>query len=134
MNNLIRIDNNLFDAVPPVKITIEFSHSYSELLPFRISSPLRQGFLTLLLMVLRLAPDALAMVGLPCISYIFLNSATHGRTRKRPYGFENSRAYVKQANQKLGMKLGCTFSFDILINVLHPRGLYVHGPGVTMFS
>ncbi|CAL1151917.1 unnamed protein product [Cladocopium goreaui] len=33
------------------------------------------------------------------VSRIFLNSATHGRTRRRPYGFENKWAYVKQANQ-----------------------------------
>ena len=70
---------------------------------------LRMGFLNLLLMVLRLAPDALAVIGLPCISYIFMNSATHGRTKRRPYGLEKKREYVKLANQKLVFKISRVF-------------------------
>ena len=62
----------------------------------------RSGFLCLLLMVLRLAPDALAVIGLPCISFVFLNLGTHGRTKLKPYGNETTRQYVKDANTKLG--------------------------------
>lgn len=57
-------------------------------------------------MVLQMAPDALGVIGLPCISYIFMNSFTHGRTSDKPYGNESTREYVKLANVKLDDRLG----------------------------
>ena len=66
----------------------------------------RSGFLTLLLMVLQMAPDALGVIGLPCISYIFMNSFTHGRSIDKPYGNESTREYVKLANVRLDGRLG----------------------------
>lgn len=61
------------------------------------SSVLRQGFKNLLHMALRLEEDALAVCGLPCTSYVFINSGTHGRKKAVPYGDEN-KSYVCTAN------------------------------------
>ena len=44
--------------------------------------------------------DALAVVGLPCPTFVFMNSATHGRKIYKPYGNEKFD-YVAQANTSL---------------------------------
>ena len=57
----------------------------------------RSGFLKLLQQALRVRPDGLAAFGIPCSSYIFLNSPTHRRTPDTPFGNE-SLDYVSIAN------------------------------------
>lgn len=85
---------------------------------------LSSGFLTLLLMVLQMAPDALGVIGLPCITYIFMNSFTHGRTSDKPYGNESTREYVKLANV-------LTVRTVIVIMIMSVRAVYwfVEQPG-----
>ena len=73
---------------------------------------LRQGYLNLLGMGLRLAPDGLAVVGLPCPTFVWVNSGTHGRKPTRPYGNELQFDYVAKANTKL-LSIGCTCFFHI---------------------
>ncbi|CAL1145205.1 unnamed protein product [Cladocopium goreaui] len=84
----------------------------------------QSGFLTLLLMVLQMAPDALGVIGLPCITYIFMNSFTHGRTSDKPYGNESTREYVKLANV-------LTVRTVIVIMIMSVRAVYwfVEQPG-----
>ena len=64
----------------------------------------RNGFLKLLQEALRVRPDGLAAFGVPCGSYIFLNSPTHQRNPTNPFGNEE-RGYVCTANM-WGPKLG----------------------------
>lgn len=49
---------------------------------------LRSGFAFAVLQTLRLKPDGLMSMGPPCSSYVWINAATHGRTKERPFGFE----------------------------------------------
>lgn len=60
----------------------------------------RSGFCEAILHCLRLVPDGLATLGPPCGSFTFMNSATSGRTRDTPYGFQK-KAYVETASKNL---------------------------------
>lgn len=75
----------------------------------------RKGYLNLLRITLRMEPDGLAVVGLPCPSFVFINSGTHGRTADEPYGNE-WRRYVAQANQRLDTIPIFSFGFVAGIN------------------
>ena len=63
---------------------------------------LRLGFSQAVLGVLRVKADGLIHFGPPCSSFVWLNRATSGRSRSRPYGFED-RTYVEAASLKLGL-------------------------------
>lgn len=58
---------------------------------------IRSGFKELLGQALRLEEDGLAMIGLPCTSYVFMNSGTHRRSEQLPYGDE-TKQYIQDAN------------------------------------
>lgn len=58
---------------------------------------LRSGFQNLLHLALRLEEDALAVLGLPCTSYVYINKGTHGRAEDKPYGREELK-YVSDSN------------------------------------
>ena len=77
---------------------------------------LRQGFKNLLHMALRLEEDALAVCGLPCTSYVFINSDTHGRKKAVPYGDEN-KSYVCTANLFLVLLLAYFFIVEWVCNL-----------------
>ena len=62
---------------------------------------LRSGLLLAIRETLRVRESGLLCAGPPCGSFVFLNMATSGRSKRRPFG--NSWAYVKQANRKLGL-------------------------------
>ncbi|CAJ1450920.1 unnamed protein product, partial [Effrenium voratum] len=57
------------------------------------------GFLKLLQGVLRTKEDGHISCGIPCNSFVFLNSHTSGRTRSNPLGREDERDYVLTANR-----------------------------------
>ena len=59
---------------------------------------LRPGFLKCLQGILRLEADGLATCGVPCSSFIWMNSSTHQRTARNPFGTEENREYVMKAN------------------------------------
>ncbi|CAE7269466.1 unnamed protein product, partial [Symbiodinium pilosum] len=44
-----------------------------------------------------MAPQGLATIGLPCSSFVYMNSATSQRTLEEPFGREDLE-YVRQAN------------------------------------
>ena len=52
-------------------------------------------------MALRMEPDSLAVVGLPCPTFVWVNSGTHGRKPTRPYGNEDKFDYIAKANTML---------------------------------
>lgn len=54
--------------------------------------------------VLRVKNDGLVTLGPPCGSFVWLNSATSGRRKDRPYGFEE-KAYVEEASLTLGFPI-----------------------------
>ena len=56
-----------------------------------------EGFKHLLSLAVRLEEDGLAVCGLPCTSYVFINAGTHGRTADCPYGREGL-GYIQTAN------------------------------------
>lgn len=62
---------------------------------------MRQGFFTALALTLRLRENGVMSCGPPCGSFIYLNSATSGRTRSRPLGNASLRSYVMMANRTL---------------------------------
>ena len=83
----------------------------------------RSGFLKLLQQALRVRPDGLAAFGIPCGSYIFLNSPTHCRTPDTPFGNE-SLGYVSTANlfhPKLDFNM-CNGSFSLQECCVFPKG------------
>lgn len=57
----------------------------------------RSGFLKMLQGALRVRPDGLAAMGIPCGSYIFMNCPTHKRTAANPFGNE-ALPHVATAN------------------------------------
>ena len=67
---------------------------------------LRPGFLRAIQLVMRLEEGSVISAGPPCGSWVFINAATHGRTRSRPMGNANTRDYVRNANRILVNQLG----------------------------
>ena len=65
---------------------------------------LRLGFGEAVLQTLRLKPDGLMTMGPPCSSYVWINAGTHGRTKERPYGFEQT--YVDIGSMILSYWIG----------------------------
>lgn len=65
-----------------------------------VQPTLRGGWLKLLQQALRVRPDGVGAFGIPCGSYIFLNSPTHKRDASNPFGDE-SFAYIRTANEFL---------------------------------
>ena len=57
----------------------------------------RHGYLKLIQQALRVRPDGLGAFGIPCGSYIFLNSPTHQRDAAHPFGNEDL-GYIQVAN------------------------------------
>ncbi|CAL1156531.1 unnamed protein product [Cladocopium goreaui] len=78
---------------------------------------LTQGYLNLLSMGLRMEPDSLAVVGLPCPTFVWVNSGTHGRKPTQPYGNETKFDYIARANT-------ITVRTVIFLMVLTCRGCY----------
>ena len=78
---------------------------------------LRFGFLKIMWQVLRLAPGALLVGGPPCNTWVFINSGTSRRTRKRALGDQKKKS-VKESNENLGKKcVGIIFPFRF--HILH---------------
>ena len=53
-----------------------------------------------ILQVLRVKADGVITLGPPCSSFVWVNAATSGRRKGRPYGFEGKEC-VEQANMSL---------------------------------
>ena len=70
---------------------------------------LRFGFLMIMWQVLRLAPGALLVGGPPCNTWVFMNSGTSRRTRKRVLGDQKKKS-VKESNENLGKIVWALFS------------------------
>ena len=63
---------------------------------------LRPGFLAATRAILKLKENALSTIGLPCSSYVFLNTGTSRRSAENPFG-ETSLEYIQAANKHPGM-------------------------------
>ena len=88
-------------------------------------SILRLGFLQSIFLTLRLKEGALLSGGPPCGSFIFLNRATSGRSKRRPLG-NTRRPYVKDANKNLDI----TFNFPSLqVDFLKCIYIYIYTYG-----
>ena len=61
---------------------------------------LRVGFLRCILLVLRVREGGLVVGGPPCSSFVFINTGTSRRSRKKVLGRETLQ-YVADANAKL---------------------------------
>ena len=58
---------------------------------------MRFGFANLVQKVLMIKEDGLASFGVPCSSFVWLNSATSKRAKDSPYG-DCSKKYIRVAN------------------------------------
>ena len=69
------------------------------------------------MLVLRLREGSILSAGLPCSSFVFLNSHTSGRRTWRPLGFASLRPYVRTANVNLDFQIYriCSFSVSAVI-------------------
>lgn len=56
----------------------------------------------LIQLALRVMEDEVAALGLPCTSFVFMNSGTHCRSESHPYGAENL-PYIQLANMSFGI-------------------------------
>lgn len=81
-------------------------------LKYACSKP-RIGFLRCVHATLRVAEDGLCVAGVPCNSFIFLNSATSKRTASNPLGAEWEHEYIYEANMSLGC-VHCIASYSII--------------------
>lgn len=81
--------------------------TFSDLIVQELWHTLRQGYLRAILLCLKLKEGSLLSCGPPCGSYVFINRATSGRSKWRPFGLASIRQYVREANVKLSCK--CCF-------------------------
>ena len=65
----------------------------------------RLGFISAVRSTLKLGQGGLLTAGIPCGSYVFINSATSGRRAATPLGNEQ-RQYVSAANTSLALEFG----------------------------
>ena len=72
-------------------------------------SLLRSGLLRAIQLILRLEEGSVVSSGPPCSSFVFMNSATSGRSRARPLGNASQRPYVRLANVLLDLFQGEEF-------------------------
>jgi hypothetical protein len=79
--------------------------------------------LNLLSMGLWMEPDSLAVVGLPCPTFVWVNSGTHGRKPTQPYGNETKFDYIARANTKLFSI--CIFCHIFGVVILKCCGYYI---------
>ena len=61
----------------------------------------RTGFISAVRSILKMKEGSLATIGVPCSSFIFLNSGTSRRSPELPLGREDL-PYIDQANSTLG--------------------------------
>ena len=78
--------------------------TFSDLIVQELWHTLRQGYLRAILLCLKLKEGSLLSCGPPCGSYVFINRATSGRSKWRPFGLASIRQYVREANVKLSCK------------------------------
>ena len=75
--------------------------------------------------VLRCRESGLITAGVPCHAYIFMASASHGRTAERPFGRED-RAFVQKAND-----LAARVAWLLLIALIRRTYFAVEQPSST---
>ena len=64
--------------------------------PF-VAIQLRTGFVSAVRSILKMKPQSLATIGMPCSSFVFLNAGTSKRSTDTPLGRE-SLPYIARAN------------------------------------
>lgn len=83
--------------------TVTNDHDDSKRLRWLFPDHLRRGFLRLVQLVLKTAPEGLIHCGPPCSSWVWVNRATSRRSRESPEG-DGGVASVAPANTILGHK------------------------------
>lgn len=100
----------------------------------------RTGLCHAILGTLRIKEDGLLSLGPPCSSFVFINSATSGRTRRQPLGYEH-RPYVEMASMSLACDIyfifihaSSTVLYELQLPLLHMHGLQysLHIPGFAV--
>ena len=71
----------------------------------------RRGFIQAVFLILRLEEGGLAAAGPPCSSFVYLNRASSGRSKQKPFG-NPRRSYIVQSNKYLDNKNMFSLDFD----------------------
>ena len=111
----------------------------------------RSGFLKLLQQALRVRPEGLGAFGVPCSSFVFMNSATHMRSESSPYG-NIELDYVVVANMRfpqfyvfddtpglrktygyasIGLRICCRTALVILVLICRSVYIFVEQPSTS---